>query len=91
MLLLTKKGLKPFDLNDFTKVGIDVFFLEDEMTELELIVECTKKSKGEIRRLIKQGGVWLGNEKVTDPEALISKGNVAMTLFIGKDFQNIIV
>lgn len=90
MLLLTKKGLKPFDIQEFLSIGIEVFFLENEMTELELIVECTKMSKGEVRRLIKGGGVWLGNERVTEPEALVAKGNVAMTLFIGKEFKNII-
>lgn len=91
MLLLTKKGLKPFNLKDFTKIGIEVFFLDENMTELEVVTGLSKISNAEARRKIKEGAVWLGDERVTNPNDIIGKGNVALTLFIGKEFQGLIV
>ena len=93
MLLVTKKGLQitNLELKDFTRIGIDVFFLDDEITELEVVSELAGISKGEARRKIKEGAVWLGDEKVTNPDGLISKGNATITLFVGKEFKGLVV
>jgi tyrosyl-tRNA synthetase len=41
------------------------------------------KSKGEARRMMKQGAVRIDNEKVTDIDLVISKGN-EMVIKVGK-------
>ena len=65
----------------------------EDMDEIILSKNCSiidiianngmTKSKGEARRMMKQGAVRIDNEKVTDIDLVISKGN-EMVIKVGK-------
>jgi len=38
-----------------------------------LVSEGIQKSKGEVRRLIQQGGLYVNDQRVTDPEMLLTR------------------
>jgi len=93
MLIVNKKGVNyGFDVDQAKSVGVNIHYLIEETTEGELVVEVAGISKGEARRQIKQGSVWLGNERCTSFEEIMPLGgNAAMTLFIGKELKGVIV
>ena len=96
MLLVTKKGLQiGTNVKDFASVGIKISYLFFETNAVNLVARVGGVSKAEARRKIKEGGVWLGNERQIDPNEIIlprDKGcNSGMTLFIGKEFKGIII
>lgn len=95
MLLVTKRGIQTgTNIKDFIGVGIKVHYLFFSTNAVNLVSRVAEISKAEARRKIKEGGVWLGNERQVDPNEIIEpseKGcNSAMTLFIGKEFKGII-
>jgi tyrosyl-tRNA synthetase len=52
---------------------------------LSLMVKCgLAKSNGEARRLVQQGGVFLADEKVTDPAQTVSQAQLAQGVVIRK-------
>jgi tyrosyl-tRNA synthetase len=52
--------------------------LEAGVPALELLAESgVCKSKGEARRLIKNGGVYLNNQRIEDPDALVTPAGLA--------------
>ncbi len=79
------------NIKDFTSIGIRVNYLFFDTTALEITRRVAQISKGEARRKIKQGGVYFGNDRLADPNELITPGNAAVTLFIGKEFKGIII
>ncbi len=74
-----------FDLNDFQE-GCKLI---DVVAELKVT-----SSKGEIRRLIQNGGAYLNNEKLSDPQMLLVEGNFVdgkyLLLALGKKNKVII-
>ncbi len=63
---------------------MDEISLDEDMSILDIIVDNgMTKSKGEARRMVKQGAVRIDNEKVTDMDLVISKGT-NMVIKVGK-------
>ena len=63
---------------------MDEIILSKNCSIIDIIVDNgMTKSKGEARRMMKQGAVRIDNEKVTDIDLVISKGN-EMVIKVGK-------
>jgi tyrosyl-tRNA synthetase len=64
------KGVPLFEINKAELIkGIDVLTLLAEKTQVF-------PSKGELRRLIKGGGVSINKEKISDPESLVNENDL---------------
>lgn len=80
-----------------TEIPSTTFLLEEvvgqKLCDL-FVLSAFQSSKGEARRLIKNGGVYLNNEKITDPEMVITKNDCIeesfLLLGIGKKKKMII-
>jgi hypothetical protein len=89
MLMVSRKGLgftpiTPREIMD--NFGFRLTYVLFETPVLNVIERATKGySKSEIRRKIKQGACYIGEDKITDPEELISSGNVGCFIFMGKE------
>ncbi len=63
---------------------MDEIILSKNCSIIDIITDSgMTKSKGEARRMMKQGAVRIDNEKVTDIDLVISKGN-EMVIKVGK-------
>lgn len=57
--------------------------IKDGISILDLFIESDlTKSKGETRRLIKQGGAYLNDERVTDPDLIVTEGSLNENIII---------
>lgn len=65
------------NLDDIPSSELSKSLIEEGTTVVDIMVECgLVQSKGEGKRLIKQGGVSLNGEKVSDPFAPITDGDL---------------
>jgi tyrosyl-tRNA synthetase len=87
----TKETLNKLDQNTFLAVfkGVPQFTVEKELITrgiaiLDLLAENTKifPSKGEVRRLMKDNGLSINQEKVQDPEKVINDSDLINDKFI---------
>jgi tyrosyl-tRNA synthetase len=51
--------------------------LEAGISILDLLIRTVCDSKGEARRLVTQGGAYINNKKITDPNQMITKAHLA--------------
>ncbi|MDD9880641.1 MAG: tyrosine--tRNA ligase [Candidatus Marinimicrobia bacterium] len=71
-------------VNKDTPEDMDEIILSKNCSIIDIIADSgMTKSKGEARRMMKQGAVRIDNEKVTDIDLVISKGN-EMVIKVGK-------
>ena len=93
MLLLNKKSQVPvpFDVEEFESVGIKTVYQFKATKSILLIKAISDRSVSELRRKMKEGAVWIGNEKALDPDEVEPVGNVAVTVFVGKELEGIII
>jgi tyrosyl-tRNA synthetase len=49
---------------------------------LDLLIRTVCDSKGEARRLVTQGGAYINNKKITDPNQMITKAHLATPTMI---------
>lgn len=72
----------PYEEN--TKIWQEVFGNEVSMTAAEFVKKMAGGSGSEARRIIEQGGFYIGEEKITDPKAQVCKPAVSLAYKIGK-------
>lgn len=58
---------------------------------LNVLNRITGVSKGELRRKIKQGAIFVCDTKITDPLELWSSGNAGCFIWIGKEVVGILM
>lgn len=86
MLLLHKKGLDAVDAHSMIDVmRLKLLYVMFDTPALEILVRVTGESKAEIRRKIKQGGITIGDQKITDQNDMWSSGNAACMIYIGRE------
>lgn len=83
------RGAREYFINTFSKKEIpsDVpeFIVEGEMKLAEVLVKSTNAtSMGDARRKIEQGGVSIDEEKMQDPQFLVTKSLDGKVLKVGK-------
>lgn len=92
MVVYNRRGsLQLSDIKDLLAVGIPIHYQLFDCTALDMVTRISGMSKAVVRRRIKDGAVWFGGCKITDSHELIDVGNVAATLFIGKELLAVIL
>lgn len=87
MLVLNKKGiggaLDPKDI--MSLMNFRLYYVLFDTPAIKVLSRITGESNGELRRKIKQGGIFIGDSKITDPNEPWNSGNVGCFVFIGKE------
>ena len=92
MMIVNKKGFYiGFDIAEAESIGLNMVFQFKASKAINLMRAVSEKSASELRRKIKEGAVWFGDEKLTDPDEIIPVGNAVMTIHIGKELQGVVV
>lgn len=94
MMIVNKKGFNiGFDPAEAEDVGVNIVYQFEETKAINLLRAMSDKSVSELRRKIKEGGIYFGEEKLVDPDERIevTKASVAMSVYLGKELLGVVV
>jgi hypothetical protein len=94
MLIFAKAGLKPLnmspsELSDIMRLPLHYILFDTPI--IALAAKMAGTSRGDIRRKIRQGSLFVGNEKIVDLDDVVSSGNVVTVVSLGKEPVGIIM
>jgi len=93
MLVITKRStLGVSDPKDIMKVmNLRLHYVIFDTPVVKVLARMTDTSKAELRRKIKAGAIYIGDNKIEEPDELWDSGNVGCFVYIGKEIIGILM